>query len=140
MSLENKKIDSCLNITRRMPPMDVNATLDSLIKLTVDDDIEDRLVQSVDCPLETMTDPKSNTKYIKCDYNRDGNSWRSPKSNEYNPPFDADDKFMPSADLRVLEERCNVACDIYRDLYHNGGVSSVYCWDLADNSWACCWG
>jgi len=137
--MSDKKVDSCLNITRRMPPGDVNDTLDNLILLTVEDDIEDKLCQSIDCPLETMTDKKTQTSFIKCDYNRDGNSWRSPKSNEYNPPFEAEDMFMPSAPLRKLEEEANIACDIYRDLYHAGGVSSVYCWDLTEESWAACW-
>lgn len=139
--MAEKTLESCLNINRRMPPMDVNETLDNLIALADDGDgaLENRLVSAIDCPLEVGEDPKGNCKYILCDYNRDGDSYRSPKSNEYFPPFDAPDKFMPSAALRVLEERCNSACDVYRNLYHDGGVSSVYCWDMGDNTWACCW-
>lgn len=39
---------------------------------------------------------------------------------------------MPSADLRELEVHANSAFDTYRELYFEGGVSSVYCWDLDD--------
>ncbi|XP_030883029.1 F-actin-capping protein subunit beta isoform X1 [Leptonychotes weddellii] len=37
---------------------------------------------------------------------------------------------MPSARLRKLEVEANNAFDQYRDLYFEGGVSSVYLWDL----------
>jgi len=138
--MADKTVESCLNINRRMPPMDVDNTLNNLIMLADGGEaLEDRLVSAIDCPLEVANDPKASCKYIKCDYNRDGDSYRSPKSNEYFPPFDAPDKFMPSPPTRKLEERCNQACDVYRDLYHDGGVSSVYCWDMGDGAWACCW-
>uniref|UniRef100_A0A673I2V2 F-actin-capping protein subunit beta n=1 Tax=Sinocyclocheilus rhinocerous TaxID=307959 RepID=A0A673I2V2_9TELE len=55
-------------------------------------------------------------------------SLRSPWSNKYEPPID--DGAMPSARLRKLEVEANNAFDQYRDLYFEGGVSSVYLWDL----------
>lgn len=140
-----RKIDSCLDINRRMPPLDVNNTLDNLIYITEgNEDIESRLCTSIDCPLTVADDEKAGgKKYIKCDYNRDGDSWRSPWTNNYYPalPDDVEDPFMPSVALRNIEEQCNKACDTYRDLYFQGGVSSVYCWDIdeAGQSFACCW-
>lgn len=39
---------------------------------------------------------------------------------------------MPSESLRKLEIAMNQAFDVYRGLYFEGGVSSVYLWDLDD--------
>ena len=54
---------------------------------------------------------------------------RSPWSNTYDPPLE--DGAMPSDRLRKLELDANQAFDQYRDMYFEGGVSSVYLWDLA---------
>ena len=37
---------------------------------------------------------------------------------------------MPSERLRKLEIDANAAFDQYREMYFEGGVSSVYLWDL----------
>lgn len=55
-------------------------------------------------------------------------SIRSPWSNQYDPPLD--DGNVPSEKLRQLEIDANHAFDLYRDMYFEGGVSSVYLWDL----------
>jgi capping protein beta len=55
-----------------------------------------------------------------------GNS--SPWSNKYDPPLE--DGAVPSDSLRELELQANAAFDTYRELYFEGGVSSVYLWDL----------
>jgi len=66
--------------------------------------------------------------YLLCDYNRDGDSYRSPWSNKYDPPLS--DGQTPSKETRELEELFNNTFNIYRDLYFEGGVSSVYLWDI----------
>ena len=53
---------------------------------------------------------------------------RSPWSNQYEPALD--DGAMPSERLRKLEIDANTAFDQYREMYFEGGVSSVYLWDL----------
>ncbi|CAG2061292.1 unnamed protein product [Timema podura] len=53
---------------------------------------------------------------------------RSPWSNTYDPPLE--DGSMPSERLRRLEIDANLAFDQYREMYFEGGVSSVYLWDL----------
>ena len=55
-------------------------------------------------------------------------SARSPWSNAYDPPLE--DGAMPSERLRKLEVDANTAFDQYREMYFEGGVSSVYLWDL----------
>lgn len=84
-----------------------------------------------------------------CDYNRDGDSYRlrnyrlrdyglfrSPWSNTYHPRLD--DGFLPSEKLRAMEVEANELFDAYRELYFEGGTSSVYLWDL-DNGFAGCY-
>jgi capping protein beta len=38
----------------------------------------------------------------------------------------------PSPKLRQLETSLNAAFDTYREMYFEGGISSVYLWDLDD--------
>lgn len=129
----------CLNVLRRSPPSDVADNLERLIALR--SDLDEDLCQRVDTPLELETDEKTGQKFILCDYNRDGDSYRSPWSNEYFPPIEDDeDGFKPSPTLRNLEVEANKVFDVYRHQYFEGGVSSVYCWDLDENnnSFAAC--
>ena len=67
-------------------------------------------------------------KFLQCDYNRDGDSYRSPWSNKYTPTLD--DGFLPTEKLRTMEVEANSLFDTYRQLYYEGGVSSVYLFDL----------
>lgn len=95
------------------------------------------LLSSVDVPLSIAQCKDSGKDYLCCDYNRDGDSYRSPWSNKYYPqPEDDEDQPppYPSSILRQLEIKANDAFDIYRDLYYEGaGVSSVYFWDTAED-------
>ena len=153
-------------------------------------------------PLCQATCSKTGRKYLLCDYNRDGDSYRSPwyvphfttaykvapakpdeqgggpcqrksthlhqgrrqlilsqqhlalsphahrhphthlslfpranRSNEYEPALE--DGFQPSDALRSMEVDANTLYDSYREQYYEGGVSSVYLWDL-DTGFAGC--
>lgn len=114
---------------RRMPPSQIEDNLANLIDLVPD--LTENLLSAVDQPLKIATDPVARRDYLLCDYNRDGDSYRSPWSNKYDPPL-PDGGAVPSAHLREIEVQANEVFDIYRDLYFEGGVSSVYCWDLQD--------
>lgn len=46
-----------------------------------------------------------------------------------------EDAVGPSERVRAMEIKANDAVDVYRELYYEGGVSSVYFWDL-DNGFA----
>lgn len=61
----------------------------------------------------------------------------SPWSNQYDPPVQDDEGFYPSENLRELEIQANEIFDSYRELYYQGGISSVYMWDL-DPGFAAC--
>lgn len=39
---------------------------------------------------------------------------------------------VPSDKVRRMEVKANEAFDVYRELYYEGGVSSVYFWNLDD--------
>lgn len=133
---EQQELMSGLNIMRRMPPSSIEQNLSGLLNLAPQ--LTDEFLQRVDQPLNVETCADTGKKYLLCDYNRDGDSYRSPWSNKYNPAIDDGEGFFPSDDLRQLEIQFNEVFDAYRDLYYdNGGVSSVYLWDL-DNGFAGC--
>jgi len=131
--MTDQQLDCALDLMRRLPPSQIENNLAGLIDLVPD--LTEQLLSAVDQPLKVAHDPVSKRDYLLCDYNRDGDSYRSPWSNKYDPPLD--DGALPSADLRKLEQTANDVFDIYRDFYFEGGVSSVYCWDL-DNGFAAC--
>lgn len=93
-------------------------------------------ISSVKSVTDTESSDRCRTQvgkdYLLCDYNRDGDSYRSPWTNAYDPPLD--DGAMPSERLRRLEVDANAAFDQYREMYFEGGVSSVYLWDLVSLS------
>lgn len=119
-------MDCALDLMRRLPPQQIEKNLSDLIDL-VPDLCED-LLSSVDQPLKVARDKSTGRDYLLCDYNRDGDSYRSPWTNSYDPPLP--DGQLPSERLRKLEIDANAAFDQYRELYYEGGVSSVYLWDL----------
>lgn len=119
-------ITSSLSIMRRMPPNKIEQNMSGLLNLIPDH--TDELLQRVDQPLEEATCGETGRKYLLCDYNRDGDSYRSPWSNGYAPALE--DGFVPSPQLRKSEEDANLLYDAYREQYYEGGTSSVYLWDL----------
>ncbi|CAA7269580.1 unnamed protein product [Cyclocybe aegerita] len=123
-------IDSMLDLMRRLPPTRTQENVAALVGICPED--ADELLQSVDQPLQVMVDRATGREYLACDYNRDGESYRSPWSNEYDPPLD--DGAVPSSKMRKLEIQANEAFDTYREMYYEGGVSSVYLWDPEEPS------
>jgi len=121
-------VDSMLDLMRRLPPTRTEENVTALIGICPD--YADDLLGSVDQPLKLRTDRATGKEYLACDYNRDGDSYRSPWSNEYDPPLE--DGTVPTPKLRKLEIAANEAFDTYREMYYEGGASSVYLWDLDD--------
>ncbi|KAK4047076.1 F-actin-capping protein subunit beta [Microbotryomycetes sp. JL201] len=124
---EGDAIAASLDLFRRLPPHKVAENLEELCR--VFPEYADDLLGAVDQPLKVLTD-KQGRQYLACDYNRDGDSYRSPWTNDYDPPLA--DGTQPSAKLRELEESINDAFDVYREQYYEGGVSSAYLWDVDD--------
>lgn len=100
------------DLLRRLDPKNTSQNLDRICKLVPD--LTEDLLSSVDQPLETRRCKKTERDYLLCDYNRDGDSYRSPWSNEFDPPLS--DGTVPSERVRKMEEKANEAFDVYRDL------------------------
>ncbi|KAM7219273.1 F-actin-capping protein subunit beta [Rhypophila decipiens] len=137
--------DSALDLLRRLNPKHTTEHLSNLITLAPD--LTEDLLSSVDQPLTVKRCKQTGRDYLLCDYNRDGDSYRSPWSNQFDPPLDeagaggvgaggsnegAGEGAVPGERVRKMEIRANEAFDVYRELYYEGGVSSVYFWNLDD--------
>ncbi|KAI9834747.1 MAG: F-actin-capping protein subunit beta [Sarea resinae] len=122
------QFDSALDLLRRLNPKHTARNLSAICSLVPD--LTEDLLSSVDQPLEVRRCKKTGRDYLLCDYNRDGDSYRSPWSNEFDPPLS--DGTVPSEKVRKMEIGANEAFDVYRELYYEGGVSSVYFWNLDD--------
>jgi len=127
--MSDKQLDCALDLMRRLPPQRVERHLSQLIDLQPD--LCEDLLSSVDQPLKIASDKEYKKDYLLCDYNRDGDSYRSCWSGKYDPPLE-DGGAVPSDHLRRLEVALNDAFDEYRSQYYEGGVSSVYLWDMDD--------
>ncbi|WVQ78553.1 hypothetical protein IAT38_000639 [Cryptococcus sp. DSM 104549] len=132
MADADQTFDSLLDLLRRLPPTRVEENVNALCDLAPD--YADDLLGNVDQPLKVLADSEKGREFLGCDYNRDGDSFRSPWSDNYLPEDTNGPK--PSARLRQLEISLNSAFDTYREMYFEGGVSSVYLWDLEDDSGA----
>ncbi|KAH3688818.1 hypothetical protein WICPIJ_000202 [Wickerhamomyces pijperi] len=131
--MSDQSYDASLDLLRRLNPSNIKANLSHLIKLNPE--LSEDLLSSIDIPLSIQQDSKQNRKYLCCDYNRDLDSFRSPWSNVYYPQLptsDEEESYVPAGQLRELETALNEAFDTYRDLYYDGGVSSVYLWNDDD--------
>jgi len=73
--MSEEQLNSALNLMRRMPPSSVENSLAGLIELAPD--LTDDLLNHVDQPLKVKKDTVKNQEFVLCDYNRDGDSFRS---------------------------------------------------------------
>jgi len=131
-AMADKRLLAALDLVRRMPPSRIESSLEELVDLVPD--LTDDLLNTIDQPLQAAKDAKGNA-YLNCDYNRDGDSYRSPWTNEYDPPIE--DGVLPPQKLRNLEIAANDLFNSYREMYYEGGVSSVYFWEI-DGGFAAC--
>ena len=130
----SEALTASLSLMRRLPPQKVEQNLNGLLNLLPEE--TDELLQRVDQPLKELVDTSNGRSFLQCDYNRDGDSFRSPWSNRYYPALE--DGFLPTERLRTMEIEANELFDAYRELYYEGGVSSVYLWDLEGQGFAGC--
>ncbi|CAJ0845477.1 537_t:CDS:2 [Entrophospora sp. SA101] len=110
---------------RRLPPQKTEGNLLQLIDLVPH--LHEDIINAVDQPLKIGRCKKEGKDYILCAFNKDGESYRSPWSNKYDPYID--DAIFPSSRIRKLEVAANEAFNTYREMYYEGGVSSAYFWD-----------
>lgn len=108
-------IQDCRDLLRRLNPAHTTQNLNAICSLVPD--LTEELLSSVDQPLEIRRCKKSGRDYLLCDYNRDGDSWRSPWSNEFDPEVPDGEGTVPSERVRKMEVKMNEAVDVYRELY-----------------------
>jgi len=123
-------LTSSLNLMRRMPPTLIDNSLAGLIELVPG--LTDDLLNHIDQPLKIKKDDSSGKMFVLCDYNRDGDSYRSPWSNKYFPSLS--DGVVPNDRLRKMEVEANSLLDFYRKAYFEGGHSSAYFFETDDKS------
>ena len=128
-----------LDVLRRLPPAEVTGNVEKLMKVLPEH--ADDLASGVDQPLTVRIDQSkagAGREFLCCDYNRDGESWRSWISNTWNPPLedaaDEEGPVVPTGKLRELELQANDAFETYRKLYYETGYSSTYLWDLGGDA------
>lgn len=130
--MDQKKLESSIKIIRSLPINKLEQSLNAITNLIYDEDeVLNAFLQKIDNPLNICKDDILGD-YIKCEYNRDGDSYRSPHSNSYFPP--QEDAKYPPTELRDLEIKLNKIFSIYTRAYYSPAtVSSVYVWELGDN-------
>jgi len=122
---------------RRLPPNQVAQSLAGIGKLIDDEGFKQQLFDQVDQPLEEETDTNTGKKFLKHEYNRDGDSYRSPWSNTYFPES-PEATFFPSQELLQLEQKANEVFAIYVKLYYDYAISSVYLNDTDGQGFNAC--
>lgn len=71
----DQQLDCALDLMRRLPPQQIEKNLSDLIDLVPE--LCEELLSSIDQPLKIASDKKVGKDYLLCDYNRDGDSYRS---------------------------------------------------------------
>lgn len=131
--MDKDKLMASLNLFRRLPASRLRQNVSALANLRPE--LQDELLRRVEQPLEVLTDEKNGQQYLKSEYNRDGDSYRSPHSNEYYPPIDK--PLLPSPTLRDMEQKAMVLFREYLHLYYDSALHSTYFWDKEDGGFAC---
>ena len=87
--------------------------------------------------VEEETDTTNGKKFLKHEYNRDGDSYRSPWTNAYFPASD-EATFYPSDQLLQMEQKANEVFAVYVKLYYDYATSSVYFNDTEGQGFNAC--
>ena len=89
-------------------------------------------------------DEKEGKEFLKCEYNKDGDSYRSPWTNHYFPPIvvgeGEEEPMYPSNELLEMEQKANHVFERYAKLYYdNNFLTSVFFFDTDNNGFGSCW-
>ena len=128
----NPTIKECIALNQILPVSQIDNNIDAISTVVYEnDDLLNEFLQKVDNRTQICTDdPKG--EFIKCEQNRDGDSYRSPRSNQYFPP--TEDAKYPSQPLRDLEEKLNKMFHQYTKAYYSSTAHvSCYCWDIGES-------
>eukprot|EP00928_Gymnodinium_smaydae_P089646 TRINITY_DN73575_c0_g1_i1.p1 TRINITY_DN73575_c0_g1~~TRINITY_DN73575_c0_g1_i1.p1 ORF type:complete len:312 (+),score=70.25 TRINITY_DN73575_c0_g1_i1:147-1082(+) len=129
--LEDQQRQAALGLLKRLPPQHLEENLDNFAKIAPH--LKTSLAPYISRPGKLEFDKEVNRYFIACEYNCDQDSYRSPWTSKYYPEPKAgvkDQLYQPVERLRHLEEVYNEVFNEYKTTYYEGGVSSVYMWDL----------
>lgn len=128
----NPTIKECIHLSQMLPVNQIDKNIDGISSLIYsNDDLLNEFVQKADNRTSICNDDQAGP-FIKCEQNRDGDSYRSPHSNKYYPNIS--DGTYPSSELRKLEEKLNFIFKLYAKQYYSSTTYvSVYCWDLGNS-------
>lgn len=87
--------------------------------------------------IEIEIDADTGREYLKCEYNRDGDAYRSPWTNKYFPQG-TEDSIFPSAELLQIEQKANDVFQRYATLYFDSAITSVYFFDTDYEGFGAC--
>jgi len=74
--METSKLQSCIQLIRRLPPSKIEHNVQGITNIIYEeDDLLNEFLQKIDQPAEVGLDDKSG-EFLKCEYNRDGESYR----------------------------------------------------------------
>lgn len=99
--------------------------------ITLRPECEADLRNAVDVPSKVIVCPKTKQEFLACDYNRVGDAYRSPWSQEIvelNGQVSTEKGESLPERLVEMEKLANKAFGSYRQLYYEGGISSAYFW------------
>lgn len=128
---KDDKIKASLSVINKCPISKYKKAVEALTNvLYEDDDALNEFLQKIDQPSEIMKEKSG--EYLACEYNRDGDSYRSNIDNIYYPTSeDSKDLRYPSTELREIEITFNKLFKEYTKLYFGGGaLCSCYVWSL----------
>jgi capping protein beta len=127
---EVNKIKDCIKLIKKLPVDRIEDNITAISNLIYEEDeLLNEFLQKVDGRTEICAE---DGEFLKCEFNRDGDSYRSPTTNKYIPQ--TSDARYPSANLRELEIKLNKMFSLYiRAYYSPSTICSVYCWDFGDN-------
>ena len=130
-----KKYKNCLHLYKLLCPKNSEANFNVISELVYEDDENLSIfTQKAEVPTTICKDDPRGT-FLCCEFNRDGDSYRSPLSNKYFPaPEDESEmKYLPE-NLRDLEIKFNRVFQKYiRAYYSPEAICSVYI-DTADEN------
>lgn len=140
--MEESNIKVALDLNRKMPPSQIPKNVSALCQIITDEEQQDEMIQRIDQPLERINDSKNGNDFLKCEYNRDGDCWRSPYTNEYFPqPHEEDmsDAFYPTGNLKEMENKANAMIKEYATLYFTNPLANAYFFETTDSGFGACY-
>lgn len=128
----NPTLKECIQLNQLLPMSEIDKNIEAISTVVYEnDDLLNEFLQKIDNRTKICKDDPQG-EFIACEQNRDGDSYRSPYSNQYFPP--AEDAKYPSLPLRKLEEQFNQLFKNYAKAYYSSESHiSVYCWDLGNS-------